>query len=462
MRDYITPRALRIGLGIVGFFALLVLVLGNEFNLRGAFVVAVVAVALLLIVFIPSHHPHSKRAKHHFRWRLVLVGGGIVITLIVAAYIVAFLAVQPPQADDFYAPPRDMDMSPGALLRTEPVTTDIDNATAHKILYTSRDIHDQPIAVSGLVLTPQAPPPDNGFPVIAWAHGTSGIARQCAPSLAPQVATTTIAEGQKYIDAGYMIVATDYQGLGTDTQHPYLIGKAAAQNVLDSVRAVQDKDEWSAKPQEYVVAGHSQGGHSTIFTAQHAETYAPDLTLLGAVAESPPTNLSALLEEDSSSKAGRALGSLALVSWSRIFDDAKLHDIAHDAAIPAMEGVAAGCYEGSDQALIEAPEAAVLSEVFLTTDPTTVEPWQTLITDNSPQPSGITAPLFVAQGGIDPAVDPDITKQWATQLCQTHPTVIYKQYPGVSHLDLPSAAIDDVLPWVKNRFEHKPALMHCG
>lgn len=40
------------------------------------------------------------------------------------------------------------------------------------------------------------------------------------------------------IEAGWVIVATDYPGLGTSGGHAYLVGEDAARAVLDSVRAV--------------------------------------------------------------------------------------------------------------------------------------------------------------------------------------------------------------------------------
>ena len=59
----------------------------------------------------------------------------------------------------------------------------------------------------------------------------------CAPSWQPHL----IPENS-YLNAwlahGFAIVATDYQGLGTPGPHPYQIVRAAAYNVLDSIRAV--------------------------------------------------------------------------------------------------------------------------------------------------------------------------------------------------------------------------------
>lgn len=51
------------------------------------------------------------------------------------------------------------------------------------------------------------------IPVIAWAHGTSGVARRCAPSLMKDVEYGT--EGlMPMVAAGFAVVATDSAGLG--------------------------------------------------------------------------------------------------------------------------------------------------------------------------------------------------------------------------------------------------------
>jgi hypothetical protein len=48
---------------------------------------------------------------------------------------------------------------------------------AVRILYHSRSASGQDVAASGVVLLPAGHPPVGGWPVIAWAHDTSGVAR---------------------------------------------------------------------------------------------------------------------------------------------------------------------------------------------------------------------------------------------------------------------------------------------
>jgi hypothetical protein len=44
----------------------------------------------------------------------------------------------------------------------------------------------------------------------------------------------------EFREAGYVIAATDDQGLGTPGPHPYLVGDSEGMGALDSVRAARN------------------------------------------------------------------------------------------------------------------------------------------------------------------------------------------------------------------------------
>src|SRR5205807_415717 len=107
--------------------------------------------------------------------------------------------------------------------------------------YLSRDINDQPIVVSGAVLTPRPTilrnNPKGANKIVAWAHGTAGIADKCAPSifsnLYPDPAYNNYADTvASYLTQGWTVTATDYPGLGTPGPHPYLIGDSEGRAVI--------------------------------------------------------------------------------------------------------------------------------------------------------------------------------------------------------------------------------------
>ncbi len=146
------------------------------------------------------------------------------------------------------------------LVSSTPMTLAPPGATAYRIKYRSLSGKGQAIEVTGVVIIPLTPAPAQGRPMVAWAHGTFGVAEGCAPSMNPSM-FATVAGLTKMIALGYAVVATDYAGLGTPGPHPYLIGVDSAHAVLDSVKAARELPQ-SALGRQYVVWGESQGGHA--------------------------------------------------------------------------------------------------------------------------------------------------------------------------------------------------------
>jgi len=62
---------------------------------------------------------------------------------------------------------------------------------------------------------------------------------------------------------------------------------------------------------------------------------------------------------------------------------------------------------------------------FLAIDPATVEPWATLLRENTPLGTPIGVPIFVAQGLADTLVRPQTTTDYVAQLCATGEDVHY-------------------------------------
>src|SRR3954467_7968446 len=101
------------------------------------------------------------------------------------------------------------------------------------LLYTSTGIHGKSAAVSGDVAIPKGKAPKGGWPVITWAHATVGIADACAPSRIGTQANYDSPLLNSWLKAGYAVVRTDYEGLGTPGPHPNLIGSSEGRSTLD-------------------------------------------------------------------------------------------------------------------------------------------------------------------------------------------------------------------------------------
>src|SRR5581483_9925110 len=205
------------------------------------------------------------------------------------------------------------DEGPGSIIRVWPLEGGGPSGaggTAFRILYRSTGLSGEPIEVSGAIFIPPGAPPPGGRDIIAWAHPTSGVVEACAPSLMPDLAGT-IWGLSEMLARGYVVVATDYPGLGTPGIHPYLIGVSEGRAVLDSVRAARDLPDAGAS-NRFAVWGHSQGGHASLFTGELAASYAPDLKLVGVAVAAPATYLIELFDADKSSPAGKELTAMAL------------------------------------------------------------------------------------------------------------------------------------------------------
>lgn len=190
----------------------------------------------------------------------------------------------------FYTWSGELSAAPGRMLQTEPLDAARGlpmAAVQFRILYSSTDGRDgrTPVAVSGAYFVPKGKPPAGGWPLVAWAHGTTGLADVCAPSWTPR-SERDVRYLQAWLEQGYAIVATDYQGLGTPGPHPYLAVRPAAYSVLDSVRAVLKAFPDVAN--KIVVIGQSQGAHAAFATAGLAAEYAPELNIRGSVATGVP------------------------------------------------------------------------------------------------------------------------------------------------------------------------------
>ena len=152
----------------------------------------------------------------------------------------------------------------------------------------------QEVQATSLVFTPNTPPPVGGWPIVVWAHGTTGVADVCAPSKAA-LADSTKDLISKLLAAGYVVVAPDYEGLGTPGIHPFLNVKSEAFSITDAVVAARNylSQRNLLTSKKWVTVGHSQGGHAALGAAQYASR--AQLEYKGTVAVAPASNLGFIL-----------------------------------------------------------------------------------------------------------------------------------------------------------------------
>jgi pimeloyl-ACP methyl ester carboxylesterase len=141
---------------------------------------------------------------------------------------------------------------------------------------------------------------------VVWAHGTTGVADACAPSKAA-LADSTKDLISKLLAAGYVVVAPDYEGLGTPGIHPFLNVKSEAFSITDAVVAARNyltqRNLLTSK--KWMTVGHSQGGHAALGAAQYASR--AQLDYKGTVAVAPASNLGFILIAGEQSVANATL-----------------------------------------------------------------------------------------------------------------------------------------------------------
>ncbi|MBI1447016.1 alpha/beta hydrolase family protein [Acinetobacter sp. AC1-2] len=168
----------------------------------------------------------------------------------------------------------------------------VDNASTIKVMtYNMANVQGKTATATAMVLFPKATQPKDGYRVVVWEHGTVGVGDGCAPSkntINPRfkiLAETLLA-------AGYVIVAPDYEGLGTPGVHPYLNLSSEAKSALAAVKAV--KEHYGAQLKgDWMSIGQSQGGHASLGTAEFANT---DVSYKGAVAGAPASSLGTIIQ----------------------------------------------------------------------------------------------------------------------------------------------------------------------
>ena len=350
--------------------------------------------------------------------------------------------------------------APGTLIDRQSIVGPPAGGTAWRVLYWSTDPDGAARQVSGLVIVPRGEAPVGGRPVVAWAHPTSGVVERCAPSRA-RLRYQMIAGLRSMLWRGYVVVATDYPGLGTPGPHPYLDGVSEARAVLDSVRAARAIPEAKAS-RRFAVWGHSQGGHAALFTGTIAKAYAPELSLAGVAVAAPATELGTLMNADLASQGGRNLTAMTLWAWSRLYG-VPTAAVIRPAALPAVNHISSECLESPYDFLVRRRLGPKVPPDFLTSaDFARQPPWSDFIARNTPGVLPPSIPVFIAQGDADGLVRPAITADYARRLCRAGSAVRYLLMPKVKHGLAGDRAAIPAIDWIANRLAGEPPPNDCG
>lgn len=360
--------------------------------------------------------------------------------------------------DPFYQVTSDAkSISPGHPIKVEEnVDTSkylLPPATAmSRFIYQSENLQGSRVPVSAFVLWPYSPKSlEDGFPVIAWAHGTSGITATCAPSNHRSLWQHFLAPYQLAME-GYVVVATDYAGLGVHKNatgapiiHQYLASPSHANDVVHAVNAAQEIFPELSK--SFIVLGHSQGGGTAWATAQR-QVNKPAAGYLGAISVAPFTNIVDQKEPLRSIIIAAICDGLASV-----MPDFRPSDILTeegqlrlatikqaDAGVASIAALLIGCN------LVKDGWAG--NEHF--------QKYQSLIENGGKK---IAGPLLVIHGETDEKLSADAVERAVRRTIELHESsqLEYVSIPEVTHVPALQASQRLWMEWIVDRFAGRAA-----
>lgn len=343
---------------------------------------------------------------------------------------------------------------PGELIDIEHLGEFGGDFSGHRILYHSRSKDGEDIAVSGYALVPLSDqPPEGGYPVVAYAHGTTGMADICAPSdgvedslsefrLNETLVTKTL------VGMGYAVVATDYEGLGTPGLHPYLVGESEANSVLDSVRALRDwgGDRFS---DTFVALGVSQGGHAVLHAGQYWRDYAPELDLAGVVAVAPPSQFESI-ETSYETDLGKTFLMMIFGAYADAYDEVEPSDILAPRGVELLEELERRCIGSLSDIFAELD----VRELQAVDDPLEVPGLREIARENDVNRRALPAPLLIVHGSDDNIVEYDRSARLCPQIIglpRQGPTQMIT-FVGEDHYTISLASASDMADWIRDRF----------
>ncbi|MBM4327898.1 MAG: hypothetical protein FJ118_12130 [Deltaproteobacteria bacterium] len=390
-------------------------------------------------------------------------------------------APRPPEGKTVYDAPDPLPPGKrGDLIWATEIKTDVPGARAWKVLYRSTDIHDVAVPVTGMVIAPIGKAPANGRPVVSYAHGTTGIARNCAPSMvdnpakdatfyffpdSPDQMDSGVPGLTQMIAAGYVVAATDYSGLGAPGFHQYLVGPTAARNTLDIIVAAQQIPQAGAGKQA-VVFGWSEGGQAAVWAGQIADYVAGSVQILGVAALAPVNALEQSKIQNQMIAQGKKLPlqttvETIMAQYAAIvaFPELKLSDVLTPLGIGFVkESAKCQCSHqmGQSLAYMQAWKGTATRP-----DPQNQEAWLKRIEQMALGNVPAQVPIAVYQGDDDPTIFPAATEAYVKKACASGATISYSHYADTDHIRVPARARADFLNWFADRFAGKPAPSSC-
>ena len=251
----------------------------------------------------------------------------------------------------------------------------------------------------------------------------------------------------RWLKAGYVVVRTDYQGLGSAGIHEYLVGAAEGRSTLDLVRAARKLDKRVSN--RFAVAGHSQGGHAALWAAKLAPSWTPDLKLGGTVAFAPASHIGeqiGLVRAVTSPGGGlSAEAALIIRGIDAVNPGLHLQSLFTDKFAALYPETLAKCLPQLGQS--DSIGGLAPSEFFK--QDADLQPMARAAEKSDPENLKIKSPLDVEQGKQDTTVLPGLTDDLVKKLRGRGGKVVYRKYDNTNHGSVVVSAADHATKYIK-------------
>ncbi|UXA12760.1 lipase family protein [Mycobacterium sp. SMC-8] len=325
--------------------------------------------------------------------------------------------------------------------------------------------------VSGAFFLPRGTPPVGGWPVVSFAHGTTGIGTDCGPSYQPDLqGYSPIVES--LLDRKYAVALSDYEGLGQTGSHQYLEQRTAAFNTIDAVRALRELSPTVST--RWAAIGYSQGGQAVWAANELNPYYGGGLELVGSVALAPAANVTAtadLIWSGSLTEEQLALFPLFIVGLGRYNPDLDERAFLHGSTEAQRKRLSHCAQRGEAHAAPRRYPAPI--------------PWKTVVdqlsgtnetTPDSPRDVAelrdamrkialpqrpLDRPMLVVSGAVDSLVFAQWVRTAVADSCSLGGHIEYRQIPSADHANVLWRSASIVARWVAARFDGVPAPSNC-
>jgi S-formylglutathione hydrolase FrmB len=319
---------------------------------------------------------------------------------------------------------------------------------------------------TGMVVVPDSPPPAGGYGVVVLNQPTSGIAPACAPSmggLGVGIASPAALNG-------FVTIVPDASSYAPQPYGAYLVGTVAGRTALDAARAAFHTTQALGVPvaRKAVIAGLSEGGHSTMAAAVQMPRYAPHLEIRGFAAAEPPSHFASALQQSALADNVNILyDALRLWSWQHFFQLSGGGIFRAPYDVQAPQAFENDCLfdgaTGADGMLSTAfpnSTSAVLSDEFLGYAEGDSWPadWASQYTASEEIPAGMKLPIVIYEGTADTTVLPANTQAYVDELRAAGIAVDYRVEPGGTHattalssFTIQQVAGADAVAWIEEQ-----------